>query len=143
MSLDIKYIGQTTSDLDKRLKQHISKPTGKGMSIFFDNCQINGFVPIIERVEAISIEYANIREQYWIDLYRGNGVVLLNGNQKVNTKINMFEKKRDVSLPKRFNSEDVKKWQEQANLITGGNLTLWMENALNNAVKKPNVKSKQ
>ena len=43
----------------------------------------------------------------------------------------MEKKKRDVSLPKRFNSEDVKKWQEQANLTTGGNLTLWMENALN------------
>lgn len=28
----------------------------------------------------------------------------------------MEKKKRDVSLPKRFNSEDVKKWQEQANL---------------------------
>lgn len=59
----------------------------------------------------------------------------------------MEKKKRNVSLPKRFNSEDVKKWQEQANLTTGGNLTLWMENALNNAlnnaVKKQNVKSKQ
>ena len=33
----------------------------------------------------------------------------------------MIKKKRDVSLPKRFNSEDVKKWQEQANLTTGGN----------------------
>lgn len=54
----------------------------------------------------------------------------------------MEKKKRDISLPKRFNSEDVKKWQEQANLTTGGNLTLWMENALNNAVKKHNVKSK-
>ena len=32
----------------------------------------------------------------------------------------MQKKKRDISLPKRFNSEDVKKWQEQANLTTGG-----------------------
>lgn len=48
----------------------------------------------------------------------------------------MEKKKRDTMLPKRFASEDVKKWQEQANLTTGGNLTLWMENALNNAVKK-------
>ena len=56
---------------------------------------------------------------------------------------NMEKKKRDISLTKRFNSEDVKKWQEQANLTTGGNLTLWMENTLNNAVKKQNVKSKQ
>mgnify|MGYP007070994270 CR=1 FL=1 len=30
----------------------------------------------------------------------------------------MEKKKRDISLPKRFNSEDVKKWQEQANLTT-------------------------
>jgi hypothetical protein len=50
----------------------------------------------------------------------------------------MEKKKRDVSLPKRFNSEDIKKWQEQANLTTGGNLTLWMENALNDALKKEN-----
>jgi hypothetical protein len=61
----------------------------------------------------------------------------------VKEMFNMEKKKRDVSLPKRFNSEDIKKWQEQANLTTGGNLTLWMENALNNAVKKQNVKSKQ
>lgn len=33
----------------------------------------------------------------------------------------MENKKRDVSLPKRFNSEYVKKWQEQANL------TNWLE----------------
>ena len=48
----------------------------------------------------------------------------------------MEKKKRDVSLTKRFNSEDVKKWQEQANLTTGGNLTLWMENALVKEVLK-------
>jgi len=39
-------------------------------------------------------------------------------------------------LPKRFNSADIKKWQKQANLSTGGNLTLWMENTLNDAVKE-------
>ena len=55
----------------------------------------------------------------------------------------MEKKKRDTMLPKRFNEEDIKKWQEQANLTTGGNLTLWMENTLNNALKKQNVKSKQ
>jgi len=55
----------------------------------------------------------------------------------------MEKKKRDTMLPKRFASEDIKKWQEQANLTTGGNLTLWMENTLNNAVKKQNVKYKQ
>lgn len=43
----------------------------------------------------------------------------------------MEKKKRDTSLTKRFNSDDVKNWQEQANLTTGGNLTLWIENKLN------------
>ena len=46
-------------------------------------------------------------------------------------------------LPKRFNANDIKNWQNEANLTTGGNLTLWMENTLNSAVKKQNVKSKQ
>lgn len=55
----------------------------------------------------------------------------------------MGKKKRDVSLSKRFNTEDVNKWQEQANLTTGGNLTLWMENTLNNALKNQDIKPKQ
>lgn len=55
----------------------------------------------------------------------------------------MEKKKRDTMLPKRFNANDIKNWQNEANKTTGGNLTLWMENALNNAVKKHNVKSKQ
>ena len=54
----------------------------------------------------------------------------------------MEKKKRDTMLPKRFSADDIKNWQNEANKTTGGNLTLWMENALNNAVKKHNVKSK-
>ena len=46
----------------------------------------------------------------------------------------MEKKKRDVSITKRFNADDVKNWQEQANLTTGGNLTLWIENSLNKAL---------
>jgi len=30
----------------------------------------------------------------------------------------MEKKKRDTMLPKRFNAEDIKNWQEQANLTT-------------------------
>ena len=56
---------------------------------------------------------------------------------------NTEKKKRNTMLPKRFNSDDIKNWQNEANKTTGGNLTLWMENTLNNAVKKQNVKSKQ
>lgn len=44
------------------------------------------------------------------------------------------KKKRDRMLPKRFNSLDIEKWQERANLTTGGNLTLWIENTLNAAL---------
>lgn len=54
-----------------------------------------------------------------------------------------MKKKRDTMLPKRFNADDIKNWQKEANKTTGGNLTLWMENVLNNALKKQNVKSKQ
>jgi len=68
---------------------------------------------------------------------------IIDTTNEINIIEEMEKKKRDIMLPKRFNEEDIKKWQEQANLTTGGNLTLWMENALNNAVKKQNVKSKQ
>lgn len=61
----------------------------------------------------------------------------------VKEMFNMEKKKRNTMLPKRFNSDDIKNWQNEANKTTGGNLTLWMENTLNNAVKKQNVKSKQ
>lgn len=47
----------------------------------------------------------------------------------------MEKKKRDKVLTKRFNSEDVKQWQKQANLQTGGNLTLWIENVLNGSMQ--------
>lgn len=45
----------------------------------------------------------------------------------LNTKINLFDKKRDTMLLKRFASEDIKRWQEQANLTTGGNLTFLLK----------------
>jgi hypothetical protein len=48
----------------------------------------------------------------------------------------MEKKKREKMLPKRFNENDVKQWQNAANLSTGGNLTLWMELRLNEAAKK-------
>ena len=47
----------------------------------------------------------------------------------------MEKKKKDTVLNKRFNSEDVNNWQEAANNSTGGNLTLWIELRLNEAVK--------
>jgi hypothetical protein len=55
----------------------------------------------------------------------------------------MDKKKRDVMLPKRFNSDDVNVWQTAANEETGGNLTLWMELRLNEAAKKYKGKKKK
>ena len=48
----------------------------------------------------------------------------------------MEKKKRELSLTKRFNKNDVKKWQQASNLLTGGNLNLWMEIKLNESAKK-------
>jgi hypothetical protein len=62
--------------------------------------------------------------------------LLTKNNLKVVFNINMEKKKRELSVTKRFNENDVKKWQEAANLSTGGNLNLWMENKLNEAAKK-------
>ena len=43
----------------------------------------------------------------------------------------MEKKKREKVITRRFNADDVDRWQEQANLQSGGNLTLWIENTLN------------
>jgi hypothetical protein len=47
----------------------------------------------------------------------------------------MSKKKKDVAITRRFNSKDLNDWQEQANLSTGGNLTLWIELVLNKEVQ--------
>ncbi len=46
------------------------------------------------------------------------------------------KKQRNKMLSKRFNEDDVNEWQKAANISTGGNLNLWMENKLNEAAKK-------
>jgi hypothetical protein len=46
-----------------------------------------------------------------------------------------MKKKRNLSVTKRFNSDDVSNWQLQANEETGGNLTLWIELTLNKSLK--------
>jgi len=43
----------------------------------------------------------------------------------------MSEKKM---LGRRFEVEDMRQWQENANYESGGNLTSWIENRLNRAV---------
>ena len=46
------------------------------------------------------------------------------------------KKMRDKSITKRFNSNDIKKWQAAANKEAGGNLTLWIELILNKEIGK-------
>lgn len=46
------------------------------------------------------------------------------------------QKKKDVLLPKRFNADDIAKWQKIADKETRGNLNLWMELILNKAASR-------
>lgn len=55
----------------------------------------------------------------------------------------MNKKTRERSLTKKFNTDDVNKWQEQANENTGGNLTLWIELTLNKAVRQQIKENKE
>lgn len=48
--------------------------------------------------------------------------------------VKKVKKKKDELLCRRFNSSDTAAWQEAANKTAGGNLTLWMELRLNEAV---------
>lgn len=44
-------------------------------------------------------------------------------------------------LSKRFNPTDAAKWQNQANIECGGNLTLWIEKTLNNEIYDKEMKA--
>jgi hypothetical protein len=48
----------------------------------------------------------------------------------------MPKKLKDFRLNKRFRSDDVAKWQLQADKETGSNLTLWIELTLNKTIKE-------
>ncbi len=45
-------------------------------------------------------------------------------------------KKRDTQLNRKFNKQDIERWQECANKETNGILTLWIENKLNSEIPK-------
>ena len=57
--------------------------------------------------------------------------------------LDTIKKKRDKPITRRFNSEDLKNWQKEANESAGGNLTLWIEITLNNHIKQNQKKPKK
>ena len=75
----VKYVGQTISPLEIRLKQHLSAPTNKRMAVWFQS--LNGEQPIIDLLEVVDICHADETEMYWISQLRAWGIDLFNVNK--------------------------------------------------------------
>lgn len=104
---EIRYVGKT-NNIKNRLKDHIrkSKLSKTHKNNWIQSLLIKNQEPVIEIIEEITNKNWGIREQYWIDFYRGEGVRLTNianggvgGNlgDLVNEKISKANKGRVFS----------------------------------------------
>ena len=104
---EIRYVGKT-NNIKARLKDHIrkSKLSKTHKNNWIQSLLVKNQVPIIEIIEEITDNNWGIREQYWIDFYKRNGIRLTNianggigGNlgPLVNEKISKANKGRNFS----------------------------------------------
>jgi len=84
INLEIKYVGFTYTPLEKRLKEHIkdSKNIKKHSHKihWFRSLAEKKLIPKLELIETIqgNRDEAYIREQYWISLFKSEGISLVN-----------------------------------------------------------------
>lgn len=77
---DIKYVGQTTRTLEKRVGEHIrhAKVYRHRTANWIKKLAKLSLKPTIELLEEVSLENIDERESYWITHYRELGIDLLN-----------------------------------------------------------------
>ena len=71
-----RYVGQTTN-LDARLKMHLSTPSSVAVKIWIHSLKQEGKQPSIQMLEKTNLKEANGREAYWIRhiISRGNDIL--------------------------------------------------------------------
>lgn len=84
-TFDIVYIGKTSKTLLARLKSHVNdakyrQKTNKRLS-WIKKILNSNKLPIIELLDSVEEQYANITEIYWISQFRAWGFKLKNGTE--------------------------------------------------------------
>lgn len=81
-TLEIRYVGQTTQTLEKRLRSHVyyanRKNKNSNNSRWLRRLARYGLTPVITLVQELPIAYYNRAEVYWIQYFRSIGCRLTN-----------------------------------------------------------------
>lgn len=82
---EVKYIGRTKHELKSRLQRHISTnyKSNAMKAYWIMKLKEKNLIPIIELVEVINNEDANLKEKYWINYYLDKKIQLFNINENV------------------------------------------------------------
>lgn len=77
---EIRYVGQTSGPLVKRLRRHIIDTSDEShRSHWIRKLKRQGYIPRIELIQVVPISHWTEAEMYWIAHYRSIGCSLVNG----------------------------------------------------------------
>lgn len=115
ISLDIKYIGKTICDLQKRLNGHLqdSKKFNHKCATWIKSLKAQGLKPLIELLEEVPLTQGNVREIYWIAYYTSYGIDLKNqtlGGDGASQGLPRSKEaclKTSITLKKRYDSGEI------------------------------------
>lgn len=74
----VRYVGQTVCTLNKRLWEHLSKPTNENMRAWVYELKSLEMLPVIELLETVDRSRLNAFEDYWMGEMAYRGFRLLN-----------------------------------------------------------------
>lgn len=80
ISKEIKYIGQTTLSLEKRLNLHLYKKSNSIKKNWIDKLKLEKLKPIIQIIDIVE-NNEEFWEQYYISLYKSWGFNLVNSTE--------------------------------------------------------------
>lgn len=117
ITLIIKYIGQTTLALNKRLIGHLSQKSNDKRGTWIKSLKRRGLIPIIEELDSCDYEELNFWETHYIFLFRSWGFELKNSNFGGDCNPITEETRRKISASKKGKSYNRPNYRHSAETI--------------------------
>lgn len=80
ITLEVKYVGQTTKGLKERLSGHCNEDKTSPKAMWIKALATERLRPNIILLQSVPIDQGNVAEQFWLETFRANGMNLLNHN---------------------------------------------------------------
>lgn len=77
-TMEVRYVGQTVVDLEKRLYQHCATPDNRGRQEWLLRVIEQAKMPLIQEIDNVLEDQAHEREKFWVRHYLENGHSLFN-----------------------------------------------------------------